>query len=418
MVPAHRTALHGAVMLVEFLESLTDDDYTGFFLHYCSHHLASCLSLLGRLCFGFSQIGDETMLSTCVATIQRLLIVLSNAHRIHRWDLAELALTRSRAILPALETRIPDFPRFFAAESLGPSSLGKAHVGAEAGSPAAVPDSDAKPLYRHSSHASMRHEGANNSFDEGAADSSAFPSSRRNMPGELDEDSGKPGQPTEQHRGHESAQLYGILGAAGSAANARQHLPGSHPTEVHHFTAQQDRGGPIASNDYLTDIALGDGGNHNLDSGLFVFDGATGSITLDAAGVPFPLGMADEAQGPHAQRGGGAFIVDSATSGTGHLMSNVDFDWLMTAQSFANAAPPVTASLAASHLDSTQQQHSTGYGPAEHQAAPAANLDMNAGQGVGGGGAGHSSNTISSGNNNINYVGAAPADYARPFVPL
>jgi hypothetical protein len=111
---AHNTAMHASVMLVEFLESLDQEDLGGFYLHYGSHHLASCLSMLARLCLGFSRMDESKSLSSCIAAIQRLLVALTHAHRSSSWDLAELALTRSRAILPALEARVASFPSFFA----------------------------------------------------------------------------------------------------------------------------------------------------------------------------------------------------------------------------------------------------------------------------------------------------------------
>lgn len=115
MLPAFEAGLSSAVMVVDFLESLTDEDYRGgFFLHYGAHHLAGSLSLLCRLCLTFSRLDNRELLASSITTLSRLLVALSDAHRLHKWDLAELALTRSRGMLPTLEAMIPGFPRFMA----------------------------------------------------------------------------------------------------------------------------------------------------------------------------------------------------------------------------------------------------------------------------------------------------------------
>lgn len=110
-MPAHQTALHAALQVVEFVEGLTPSDYTGFWFHYGSHHLASCLSLLSRLILGFTHLDEPQLTASAVQGFQRLFKLLVDARRTWLWDLAELSLTRCKAILPALEERIPDFPK-------------------------------------------------------------------------------------------------------------------------------------------------------------------------------------------------------------------------------------------------------------------------------------------------------------------
>lgn len=104
-------ALHAANQVVEFVEALTPTQYNGFWFHYGSHHLASCLSLLSRLILGFTHLDEPQLLASAIRSFETLFRLLVEARRVWLWDLAELSLTRCKAILPALEEKLPSFPK-------------------------------------------------------------------------------------------------------------------------------------------------------------------------------------------------------------------------------------------------------------------------------------------------------------------
>ncbi|KDN52012.1 hypothetical protein K437DRAFT_267020 [Tilletiaria anomala UBC 951] len=108
VMPVHRAALQAATMLTEFMESLDADDFLGFWVHYGSHHLSSCVSLLARLALGFSGMEEPELLRLSTQVFFRLMSVFAEALRLYSWDLANLGLSRCRVILPALQSRIPE----------------------------------------------------------------------------------------------------------------------------------------------------------------------------------------------------------------------------------------------------------------------------------------------------------------------
>ena len=272
LMPAHKTALHGTLMVVEYLETLTADDYNGFFLHYGAHHLASCLSLLARLSFGFSHIGDEELLSSSILTMQRLLIVLSQAHRLYNWDLAELALTRSRTILPTLEARIPEFPHFFPAEM-------ESNESREGGSDqsrvyhlvTSAPSKQGAPPLPHSNRESTHLR-------------------RESMPGSLHAKSAP-----DLYSGN---SMHG--GFYPSAVRPQDNADSVHHTARTVFPNGAGTVGPSGGATGLFSINAG-------------YNGAT--IPIDAVGLPYPFGMSshDTVQGSHA---------------SSHLLSGMEVDWL------------------------------------------------------------------------------------------
>lgn len=54
-------------------------------------------------------MNESELLATSSTMLFRLLSVSSEALRLHKWDLANLSVSRCRVILPALRSRIPDF---------------------------------------------------------------------------------------------------------------------------------------------------------------------------------------------------------------------------------------------------------------------------------------------------------------------
>ncbi len=87
-----------------------------------AHHISSCASLLARLVLGFSGLDELELLQEASEVLIRLIKVLTDALRLHTWDLASLALTRCRVILPALRARVPEFAAMEAARGKNAAS--------------------------------------------------------------------------------------------------------------------------------------------------------------------------------------------------------------------------------------------------------------------------------------------------------
>lgn len=312
LMPAHRAALHSAIMVVEYLESLSSEDFNGFFLHYGSHHLASCLSLMARLCFGFARMENEPMLSTSIGSIQRLLVVLSKAHRLHKWDLAELALTRSRAVLPALEARIPSFPRLFSVDPAAHSTFGEE----------SLVEIDAKAKSARRGHTSRKSYSLQQEQKEQSGWLSGQLAGQGIFGGHIHAD--------------DSGQVSGFHSHSQSSSFG-QELP---PRDTGHTYIPSQHGGMLINGQNVNDEAI-----FHLQPGP---DGTTGQISIDAVGLPYPIGMvggADMTGGPQSARGGGSYVVDGTTTGMSHLMSGMEVDWLgMGMHSFSYPTTFVNAS--------------------------------------------------------------------------
>jgi hypothetical protein len=277
VVPAHRTALHSALMVVEFLESLSAEDYNGFFLHYGSHHIASCLSLLARLSLGFYKMGEEDLLATSITKMQRLLIVLSQAHRLYSWDLAELALTRSRAILPTLEARIPNYPLLFPMESEDD----------ETSSP--LPESVA-----------FQQEQQNYQADNAPATGTTF----GHVVGNISKAAAS--------RKHVSAtSSTSATDASASASTLPIHTNTPFSTGPSHHEGEESESRQIAEALFSHDQA----GLSNMFSFSSGYNGIATRIPVDATGLPYPLGML-----------GNNVLPTNQVSG--HILSGIEADWL------------------------------------------------------------------------------------------
>ncbi|PWN31434.1 uncharacterized protein FA14DRAFT_158677 [Meira miltonrushii] len=302
-IPAHRTGLHGCLMMVEYLESLDENDYGGFFLHYGSHHIASCLSLLARLCYGFARLGQEDSLQTSIICMSRLLVRLSDAHRLYKWDLAELALTRSRAILPAMEASIPDWTKFF-----GESPFAQDEEGGEQ-------DGTSSDVFNNRSRLAGTTT-VKKEFDE-KCQNHTQPSKQAQAPRNAGTMMGK-SQPSNNKialstlnglvlhsqnspTAHINPRTAGLMGMLGIGMNSVNGFP----------TGPNEQGMGALFHPYM-------------DSGPYA------SIPIDAAGLPYPIGMNNTSSAQSTLQNGhvASPAIGSSTTGASHLLSSMEVDWL------------------------------------------------------------------------------------------